>query len=148
MSLSARGGPQFKMITRRVMLVVGALALATLCGFGRPALAQSLTGAPAAPWRFAVSGDSRNCGDVVMPAIAASVKHSAAAFYWHLGDFRAIYNFDEDMQHQPEHSEKPLTIGAYLQTAWDDFLQNQIVPFGSLPVFLGIGNHDTIPPRT
>ena len=26
-----------------------------------------------APWRFAVSGDSRNCGDVVMPAIAAGV---------------------------------------------------------------------------
>ena len=101
-----------------------------------------------ASWNFAVAGDSRNCGDVVMPTIAAGVKHSDAAFYWHLGDFRAIYNFDEDMQHQPGHREKPLTIGAYLQTAWDDFLQNQIAPFGSLPVFLGIGNHDTIPPRT
>src|SRR5271155_2497607 len=77
-----------------------------------------------ATWNFAVSGDSRNCGDVVMPAIAAGVKQTGAAFYWHLGDFRAIYDFDEDMQHQPEHREKPLTIAAYLQTAWDDFLQN------------------------
>jgi len=130
------------------MLVVGALALATLCGFGRPALAQSLTGAPAAPWRFAVSGDSRNCGDVVMPGIAAGVKQSGAAFYWHLGDFRAIYNFDEDMQHQPQYIAKPLTISQYLSVAWDDFIQNQIVPFGATPVFLGIGNHDTAPPKT
>jgi hypothetical protein len=46
------------------------------------------------PWTFAVSGDSRNCGDVVMPAIAAGVHQDQAAFYWHLGDFRAIYDFD------------------------------------------------------
>src|SRR5438309_772095 len=43
-------------------------------------------------WRFIVSGDSRNCGDVVVPTIAA---HSSAyyqpSFYWHLGDLRAIY---------------------------------------------------------
>jgi len=47
-------------------------------------------------WNFAVSGDSRNCGDVVMPAIAEGVKGDHAEFYWHLGDYRAIYNFDED----------------------------------------------------
>src|SRR5260370_10475828 len=42
-------------------------------------------------WSFAVSGDSRNCGDVVMPAIAAdAIKHNVA-FYWHLGHLRAIY---------------------------------------------------------
>src|SRR5579862_3364204 len=61
-------------------------------------------------WYFAVSGDSRNCGDVVMPAIAAGVIQSGASFYWHLGDFRAIYEFDEDMQHQPEHLAKPMDI--------------------------------------
>jgi hypothetical protein len=99
-------------------------------------------------FRFAVSGDSRNCGDVVMPAIAARVKHSSASFYWHLGDFRAIYNFDEDIQHQPEHLATPLSIGDYEQLAWEDFLQNQIAPFGRFPVFLGIGNHETIPPKT
>lgn len=97
---------------------------------------------------FAVSGDSRNCGDVVMPAIAAGVSKSGASFYWHLGDFRALYNFDEDIQHQPEHLANPLSISAYEQIAWDDFLQNQIAAFGNFPVFLGIGNHETVPPHT
>jgi Calcineurin-like phosphoesterase len=99
-------------------------------------------------WSFAVSGDSRNCGDVVMPAIAAGVINSGANFYWHLGDYRAIYNFDEDMQHQPERLANPLNIYGYEQIAWDDFIRNQIDPFGDLPVFLGIGNHDTTPPKT
>jgi hypothetical protein len=99
-------------------------------------------------WSFAVAGDSRNCGDVVMPAIAAEVRHSGASFYWHLGDFRALYNFDEDMQHEPEHAATPMTISDYLNTAWSDFIQNQLMPFGTLPVFLGIGNHDVIPPLT
>ena len=31
-------------------------------------------------WRFAVSGDSRNCGDVVMPAIAAGVRRERRHF--------------------------------------------------------------------
>jgi hypothetical protein len=99
-------------------------------------------------WYFAVSGDSRNCGDVVMPAIAAGVTQSGASFYWHLGDFRAIFEFDEDMQHQPEHRASPLDIIDYEATVWDDFIRNQIAPFGTIPVILGIGNHDTIPPKT
>jgi hypothetical protein len=98
--------------------------------------------------RFALSGDSRNCGDVVMPAIAAKVREEHPAFYWHLGDFRAIYTFDEDMQHEPEHRAKPMTISEYESIAWRDFLENQIEPFGAIPVFLGIGNHETIPPKT
>jgi hypothetical protein len=101
----------------------------------------------AASWKFAVSGDSRNCGDVVMPGIAAGVRESGAAFYWHLGDFRAIYSFDEDIQHQPEHLAKPLVISEYEDVAWKDFIQNQLIPFGTLPVYLGIGNHETIPPK-
>lgn len=99
-------------------------------------------------WSFAVSGDSRNCGDVVMPAIAAGVKKLSASFYWHLGDFRALYNFDEDIQHEPEHLERLFSISEYEQIAWDDFLKNQIAPFAPVPVFLGIGNHETIPPHT
>jgi len=31
-------------------------------------------------WRFIVSGDSRNCGDVVMPAIAAHSLRSTPSF--------------------------------------------------------------------
>jgi hypothetical protein len=96
-------------------------------------------------WRFAVSGDSRNCGDVVMPAIAREVNGNQSQFYWHLGDFRAIYDFDEDMQRRPQPG--PMTIIRYEQTAWDDFIQNQVARF-NVPVFLGIGNHETIPPKT
>jgi hypothetical protein len=96
---------------------------------------------PAGAWKFAVSGDSRNCGDIVMPAIAAGVLHDGANFYWHLGDFRAIYTFDEDLV-------KPLNIIAYETGAWPDFIAHQLAPFGNLPIFLTPGNHETIPPAT
>ena len=82
-----------------------------------------------------------------MPGIAAGVRESGAAFYWHLGDFRAIYTFDEDIQHQPEHLARPLVIADYENVAWKDFIENQLLPFGTLPVYLGIGNHETIPPK-
>jgi len=98
------------------------------------------------PWTFAVSGDSRNCGDVVMPAIAAAAFHDQAAFYWHLGDFRAIYDFDQDYK-QLIATGSPLIID-YENGAWDDFIQNQLTAFGDTRVFLGIGNHELIPPRT
>jgi Calcineurin-like phosphoesterase len=100
------------------------------------------------PWNFAVSGDSRNCGDVVVPSIAAGAQKNHAAFYWHLGDLRAIYGVDEDYQHAPEHRSKLVERDAYLKDAWDDFIQNQLAPFGSMPVFVGIGNHETTPPKT
>jgi hypothetical protein len=100
------------------------------------------------PWKFAVSGDSRNCGDIVMPAIAEGVRQSGAEFYWHLGDYRAIYTFDEDLV--PPASlglpPKPMAITEYESSAWPDFIAHQIVPFGNLPVFLSPGNHEMIPP--
>jgi hypothetical protein len=99
-------------------------------------------------WRFAVSGDSRNCGDVVMPSIAAGAQQQGATFYWHLGDFRKIYGIDEDIEHQPEHVGRPMTLDDYHALAWNDFVASQMVPFGNLPVYLGIGNHDTIAPKT
>jgi hypothetical protein len=149
LSLSVEGNAQIKMMTRRFMFAACVLVCAMLSGFSGPAtVAQSSAPAADAAWSFAVSGDSRNCGDVVMPGIATAVKQTGAAFYWHLGDFRAIYNFDEDMQHQPQYIAKPLTISQYLSVAWDDFIQNQIAPFGATPVFLGIGNHDTLAPKT
>ncbi|MDE3155396.1 MAG: hypothetical protein KGN76_09855 [Acidobacteriota bacterium] len=127
----------------------------TLLVASLPVLAAIWLGAldPAArladrPFRFAVSGDSRNCGDVVMPAIAAGVRQQGAGFYWHLGDFRAIYTFDEDVTHQLAHQAQPLTIIQYENTVWDDFVRSQIDPFGTRPVFLGIGNHENIPPKT
>jgi hypothetical protein len=107
-----------------------------------PVWAQSPT------WRFAVSGDSRNCGDVVMPAIAAGVKQSGAEFYWHLGDLRRIHEVDEDIAHQPEHLEKALTKTEYQVIAWDDFIQSQLAAFGDTTFYLGIGNHETIAPKS
>ena len=98
-------------------------------------------------WTFAVSGDSRNCGDFVVPAIAADVMAEKDDFYWHLGDFRAIYDFDQDlMSMQPPGAQ--LSKEDYQKIAWDDFLKHQMASFGSFPVFLGRGNHETIKPMT
>jgi Calcineurin-like phosphoesterase len=122
--------------------------------FWMPALllvlcATTLVGAQERPnstasWKFAVSGDSRNCGDIVMPAIAQGVRRDGASFYWHLGDYRAIYTFDEDYLHIHPAS----TISNYLAGAWPDFIQHQLQPFGDLPVFLEMGNHELVPPMT
>jgi hypothetical protein len=132
-----------------------ALVLAILIFSAFPGVALAQTSAPPqtaanndTSWNFAASGDSRNCGDVVMPAIAAGAWKNNASFYWHLGDFRKNSDFDEDIQHQPEHIAKPLSISGYLQIVWDDFIQSQLAPFGTLPVFLGIGNHETVWPHT
>lgn len=110
------------------------LALTSLIVMSVPAWGQS------GEWRFAVSGDSRNCGDVVMPAIAKGVAADGAQFYWHLGDFRALSDFDQDMLGRA--SGGKLTVNGYLNTAWDDFIQNQLQPFERIPVFLSIGNHE------
>ena len=101
-------------------------------------------------WKFAVSGDSRNCGNIVMPAIASGVLASRSEFYWHLGDFRAIYTFDEDMVPPAKLGlpTTPLTISAYLTAAWPEFIARQLAPFGTLPVMLTPGNHETSPPAT
>ncbi|MGA3213061.1 MAG: metallophosphoesterase [Terriglobales bacterium] len=111
--------------------------------FAPLALAQSDR---AETWSFAVSGDSRNCGDVIMPTIAASVlKQNKVAFYWHLGDFRAMTGIDEDMK---QRYGSGLSLSDYRQDAWGDFLSHQVAPFDPLPVFLAIGNHETYGDRT
>ncbi len=119
-----------------------------LCGLlmtaSSNAIWASTKGLPDAPWSFMVSGDSRNCGNVVMPSIAAAAHANRAAFYWHLGDLRAIYDFDDDYR-----SLNPkATILDYEKFAWTDFQRSQIEPFGETPFFLGIGNHETIPPKS
>jgi hypothetical protein len=141
-------------VTRRKWSLSAALLITCIGASPISSPAQSVAKPPApsaksktGDWMFAVSGDSRNCGDVVMPAIAQGVKRSGAAFYWHLGDLRWISNIDEDIRHQPEYISKPLTKAEYLDMAWNDFIQNQIVPFGGVPFYLGIGNHETVPPK-
>lgn len=119
-------------------------------------------------WTFAVSGDSRNCGDVIVPTIAADAMKHPPQFYWHLGDFRFIALVDEDMQCGPVHEharpaperhewkdmqelldfkrrewQKVREQLAYEKRAWDDFTEHQVRAF-KVPVFLGIGNHEMI----
>jgi hypothetical protein len=132
-------------------LLIGSVTASNVVGLNGPTPTPQASNAAntaanaATEWRFAVSGDSRNCGDITMPTIAQKVNNSQAQFYWHLGDFRAIYDFDQDMKERP--SALGLTIIGYETTAWDDFIANQVSPF-RVPVFLGIGNHETIPPKT
>src|SRR5689334_24509604 len=101
-----------------------------------------------ASWNFAVSGDSRNCGNVIMPSIAAGAKKDGAAFYWHLGDLRATYGPDEDYKAEPQNRGHVVDKTTYQNEEWPDFIQNQVTPFDPLPFFLGIGNHETAAPKT
>lgn len=128
------------------VLAAFVLGLLSLPGCAR----QPPAARPQAAWTFAVSGDSRNCGNIVMPAIAAGARAEHAAFYWHLGDLRAIYKADEDfvLERRFRAYFPPPSAVDYLQTAWTDFLQHQVQPFGSMPFFLGIGNHEMMAPKT
>jgi hypothetical protein len=125
-------------------MLAGALLLGCSAG---PALAQQQSPKQEKDaWHFVASGDSRNCGDVVMPGIAETAKKNHAAFYWHLGDLRRTSGIDEDIAHQPEHLANPLTMPEYLNISWQDFIDSQIKPFGEIPYFVGIGNHEVIAP--
>ncbi len=107
-------------------------------------LAQNAPG----DWTFAASGDSRNCGDIVMPAIAEGARHHHAAFYWHLGDLRAMAKIDEDYAAEPEHRGKTIPLETYKRDAWNDYIHGQIGAFGDMPFFVGIGNHELVEPKT
>ena len=52
-----------------VHTVLQTLVFLVACAASGPLAAA--TKKPETPWSFTVSGDSRNCGNVVMPAIAA-----------------------------------------------------------------------------
>ena len=136
-----------------VCLLAPCLGCDCLCGAKKANAAPAALPVPSAPgpvdpgktWHFAASGDSRNCGDVVMPAIAQGAARDQAKFYWHLGDLRAIYDFDEDiLQDAKMKGQQRPTISAYEKMAWADFRQSQTIPFGSIPFYLGIGNHETV----
>ena len=113
----------------------------------RAGLAADSNASPAT-WYFAVSGDSRNCGDVIMPAIAADARKDNVAFYWHLGDLRGISAPDQDFLQERSVADKPTYLADYEKHAWDDFIENQIKPWEDTPFYLGIGNHETVPPKT
>src|SRR5215831_863790 len=85
--------------------------------------------APRQTWYFAVSGDSRNCGDIVMPAIASDAKKHNPAFYWQLGDLRRTSGPDEDFVAEKSREGQPPDLVEYEKDEWDDFIQNQIQPW-------------------
>ncbi len=123
------------------------LLVSLLCGFAQAQFMVPPVPMPAGSWRFIVAGDSRNCGDIVMPAIAAHSARYTPSFYWHLGDLRAIYKIDEDMAFAAANSGEFLGCSLYLERAWPDFIEHQIAPFGGVPFYVGIGNHEVIPPK-
>jgi hypothetical protein len=163
---------------RRWRVVVGvSAAVAAAAGLGSaalvgqegsagrpPATAATVAAArpPAPTWYFAISGDSRDCGDLIMPKIAAAIagrrQVAPVEFYWHLGDFRRLTDVDCDIakRAQPDYDcerRPPAKLGdgglsAYLDSAWQDFIDRQIGAFGETPVFLGIGNHELAAGRT
>lgn len=98
-------------------------------------------------WRFAVAGDSRNCGDIVMPAIAADARKHDISLYWQLGDLRKISEPDEDFIAERYIQGTPANLADYEEHAWDDFIENQIKPWGDVPYYLGIGNHEVNQPK-
>jgi len=114
--------------------------------------AASVASSSGDDWHFIVSGDLRNCGDLVMPTIAADAAKYHPAFYWHLGDLRAIYEIDED--HAGElNANGTLNVWdmeTYTRAARDDFIRMQIEPFEKLQISfaIGIGNHETIAPMS
>jgi Calcineurin-like phosphoesterase len=131
---------------QRFLASVILLALSSAFIFGQTASPATSSG----PWTFAVSGDSRNCGDIVMPMIAQSALQHSPRFYWHLGDLRAIYDMDEDIRMRPEYqpggAKGPIALATYVAGAWPDFIENQIKPWGAVPFMVGIGNHETVAP--
>jgi hypothetical protein len=131
-----------KLKRQRARLAVGILFCALVTYRG------SLSAQSSDNWSFAVSGDSRNCGDIVMPGIAEGVRADKAQFYWHSGDYRANYDFDQDLLAGPEYRSRHLSIADYQRIAWQDFISQQLGPFGDIPVYLGIGNHELVPPKT
>jgi len=83
-----------------------------------------------------------------MPGIAAGVRTDGAKFYWHLGDFRATYDFDQDLLASSEYRDKHLAISDYQRIEWQDFISQQLDPFADIPAYLAIGNHELIYPKT
>lgn len=102
----------------------------------------------AGSWTFAVSGDSSDCGELIMPGIARAAKQLHAQFYWHLGNYRSVSRIDEDMYNAKDIQGNTLTRQQYLDEAWPDVIQWQLHAFAPVPVYLGIGTRETIPPES
>ena len=145
-------------VEQKAILVATLLVLTAVVGWSTPESNKR-------SWYFAVSGDSRDCGDLIMPKIAQAIadnkQNAPVEFYWHLGDLRALYRLDCDMAMRKAPSyqcppkkllkdELPDVRNEYLSAAWSDYINYQIKPFEmrGVPFYLGIGNHELISPKT
>ena len=54
----------------------------------------------------------------------------------------------EDMAFEAANSGQVLTCDSYQRRAWNDFVENQVAAFDGTPFYVGIGNHEVIPPKT
>jgi hypothetical protein len=133
-------------MTRRLRYAV-LLAAGVMSSSVWLARAQQNSGA-AGSWTFLASADARNCGDIVMPAIAETARKHNVAFYWHLGDLRRTSAADEDILNRQEFLAVPPTIDEYHAMQWQDFFEYQMAPFGPIPFLVGIGNHEVVFPKT
>ena len=80
-----------------------------------------------------------------MPGIAAGVRTDGANFYWHLRDFRANYDFDQDLLGAPEYRDKHLAIADYQRIEWQDFISQQVDPFADIPVYRQLATTNSFP---
>ncbi len=143
-----------------VLLTLSVLTPPILSALERGPAGVENVSQPGKSWYFTVSGDSRDCGDLIMPKIAKSIESIRAQtpveFYWHMGDFRRMYDVDCDWIKRRNPGFDCANRGAlaandmndYLDAAWSDFIEQQITPFGPTQVFLGIGNHELLANRT
>lgn len=97
-------------------------------------------------WIFVVFGDLCNCGNVVMFVIVVGVKVDGVSFYWYLGDLWVIYKVDEDYVVECcfKNFLYLFSILDYLYMVWVDFIQYEVVLFGDMLFFIGIGNYEVI----
>jgi hypothetical protein len=91
-----------------------------------------------------------------MPKIARVIESEAAGppaeLYWHLGDFRRMYDIDCDIlkrrhpsydcENRSPNQLDRFEMAEYLDTAWDDFIERQLGSFKKTPMLLSIGNHE------
>lgn len=133
-----------------VVLTLGIAVLLLKFPRSNPVAKAASASAPEGSWRFIVSGDSRNCGDVVMPAIAAQSAALSPLFYWHLGDLRLMTGIDQDMQNEFAQRDQTLSCQQYRRLAWPDFIDHQLAPFegNGTTVYVGVGNHEMVLPKT
>ena len=110
--------------------------------------AKPPSGADRDHWTFTVSGASSDCGNLVMPAIAAAARADHARFHWHLGDMRRAVKPDIDFMFE-RRFQTPSTMPTpvdYAALALSDVVEHQLSPFAGIPLFVTLGGRDDIRP--